>query len=69
TNRTGSFKKKSGSTYALYLSSWWKNEFPNIKITAFRFPENISPIQLQFIEDTFSEILNPLFGKRGPNSR
>ncbi|WP_212565246.1 hypothetical protein [Treponema vincentii] len=69
TNRSGSFKKKSGSTYALYLSSWWKNEFPNIKITVFRFSEDILPIQLQFIEDTFSEMLCPLFGKKGSNSK
>ena len=60
--------KQSGSTYALYLSKWWKKEFPAVKISAFQFTE-ASKTQLQFIEDTFSEILKPMFGKRGPNTK
>ena len=61
--------KQNGSTYALYLSKWWQKDFPNVKITAYSLQENVSYTQLVFIEDCFSEILNPLFGKQGSNSK
>ena len=60
---------QNGSTYALYLSKWWQKDFPNVKITAYSLQENVSYTQLVFIEDCFSEILNPLFGKQGSNSK
>ena len=60
---------QNGSTYALYLSKWWQKDFPNVKITAYSLQENVSYTQLVFIEDCFSEILNPLFGKKGSNSK
>ena len=60
---------QNGSTYALYLSKWWQKDFPNVKITAYSFQENVSYTQLVFIEDCFSEMLNPLFGKKGSNSK
>ena len=61
--------KQKGSTYALYLSKWWQKDFPNVKITAYSLQENVSYTQLVFIEDCFSEMLNPLFGKKGSNSK
>ena len=60
---------QNGSTYALYLSKWWQKDFPNVKITAYSLQENVSYTQLVFIEDCFSEMLNPLFGKQGSNSK
>ena len=60
---------QNGSTYALYLSKWWQKDFPNVKITAYSLQEDVSYTQLVFIEDCFSEILNPLFGKQGSNSK
>lgn len=60
---------QNGSTYALYLSKWWQKDFPNVKITAYSLQENVSYTQLVFIEDCFSEILNPLFWKKGSNSK
>ena len=60
---------QNGSTYALYLSKWWQKDFPNVKITAYSLQENVSYTQLVFIEDCFSEMLNPLFGKKGSNSK
>lgn len=60
---------QKGSTYALYLSKWWQKDFPNVKITAYSLQENVSYTQLVFIEDCFSEMLNPLFGKKGSNSK
>ena len=60
---------QNGSTYALYLSKWWQKDFPNVKITVYSLQENVSYTQLVFIEDRFSEILNPLFGKKGSNSK
>ena len=60
---------QKGSTYALYLSKWWQKDFPNVKITAYSLQEDVSYTQLVFIEDCFSEMLNPLFGKRGSNSK
>ena len=60
---------QNGSTYALYLSKWWQKDFPNVKITAYSLQEDVSYTQLVFIEDCFSEMLNPLFGKRGSNSK
>ena len=60
---------QNGSTYALYLSKWWQKDFPNVKITAYTLQENVSYTQLVFIEDCFSEMLNPLFGKKGSNSK
>ena len=60
---------QNGSTYALYLSKWWQKDFPNVKITAYSLQEDVSYTQLVFIEDCFSEILNPLFGKKGSNSK
>ena len=60
---------QNGSTYALYLSKWWQKDFPNVKITAYSLQENVSYTQLVFIEDRFSEMLNPLFGKKGSNSK
>lgn len=60
---------QNGSTYALYLSKWWQKDFPNVKITAYSLQEDVSYTQLVFIEDCFSEMLNPLFGKKGSNSK
>lgn len=60
---------QKGSTYALYLSKWWQKDFPNVKITVYSFQENVSYTQLVFIEDRFSEMLNPLFGRKGSNSK
>ena len=60
---------QNGSTYALYLSKWWQKDFPNVKITAYSLQEDLSYTQLVFIEDCFSEMLNPLFGKQGSNSK
>lgn len=60
---------QNGSTYALYLSKWWQKDFPNVKITAYSLQEDLSYTQLVFIEDCFSEMLNPLFGKKGSNSK
>lgn len=60
---------QKGSTYALYLSKWWQKDFPNVKITAYSLQENVSYTQLVFIEDRFSEMFNPLFGKKGSNSK
>ena len=60
---------QNGSTYALYLSKWWQKDFPNVKITVYSLQENVSYTQLVFIEDCFSEMLNPLFGKKGSNSK
>jgi len=60
---------QKGGTYALYLSKWWQKDFPNVKITVYSLQENVSYTQLVFIEDRFSEILNPLFGKKGSNSK
>lgn len=60
---------QNGSTYALYLSKWWQKDFPNVKITAYSLQEDVSYTQLVFIEDCFSEMLNPLFGKQGSNSK
>ena len=60
---------QKGSTYALYLSKWWQKDFPNVKITAYSLQEDVSYTQLVFIEDCFSEMLNPLFGKKGSNSK
>ena len=60
---------QNGSTYALYLSKWWQKDFPNVKITAYSLQEDVSYTQLVFIEDCFSGILNPLFGKKGSNSK
>lgn len=60
---------QNGSTYALYLSKWWQKDFPNVKITAYSLQEDVSYTQLIFIEDCFSEMLNPLFGKKGSNSK
>ena len=61
--------KQKGSTYALYLSKLWQKDFPNVKITAYSLQENVSYTQLVFIEDCFSEMLNPLFGRKGSNSK
>ena len=60
---------QNGGTYALYLSKWWQKDFPNVKITAYSLQEDVSYTQLVFIEDCFSEMLNPLFGKKGSNSK
>ena len=60
---------QKGSTYALYLSKWWQKDFPNVKITAYSLQEDVSYTQLVFIEDCFSEMLNPLFGRKGSNSK
>ena len=60
---------QNGSTYALYLSKWWQKDFPNVKITAYSLQEDVSYTQLVFIEDCFSEMLNPLFGRKGSNSK
>ena len=60
---------QKGSTYALYLSKWWQKDFPNVKITVYSLQEDVSHTQLVFIEDCFSEMLNPLFGKKGSNSK
>lgn len=60
---------QKGSTYSLYLSKWWQKDFPNVKITVYSLQENVSYTQLVFIEDRFSEMLNPLFGKKGSNSK
>ena len=60
---------QKGGTYALYLSKWWQKDFPNVKITAYSLQEDVSYTQLVFIEDCFSEMLNPLFGKKGSNSK
>ena len=61
--------KQKGSTYALYLSKWWQKDFPNVKIIVYSLQEDVSHTQLVFIEDRFSEIFNPLFGKKGSNSK
>ena len=60
---------QKGSTYALYLSKWWQKDFPNVKITVYSLQEDVSHTQLVFIEDRFSEMFNPLFGKKGSNSK